>query len=364
MRVSVFLPFSGSSFKKTFLLTLVGVWVASLDFGGIAYGRPGALPQLRTQVNYVPFKDGKGYACSKGGLVRLPSSAASIEAFTGFLTQHLIEPNGNLKPIYVQHLPSNLDVLRVRTLVKKRLFILSLLPLVVAANQQIAHERVILVAAWHEFQEGGELSLKTASALRVLFIKYQVDLPWLLGRSQSLRRVPGHHQVKRHSEYRVDSAKEEFAQQFKRLLSRVEGLPNSLVLAIAIHETGWGHSRFLKEGNSLFSQIGFKAQHHQIILPKVRITDSFGVRKYVTLQKAVSSFMLNINTNRQYRQLREIRARVGLNSKKLALGLSNYAVMANYPALIKRVMSDNNLQQYDAHTSLSSNCRALRVYFN
>ncbi len=53
--------------------------------------------------------------------------------------------------------------------------------------------------------------------------------------------------------YRVPKSKS-FEQRKKILLKRFDELPATLILAQAAIESGWGTSRFARQGNSLFGQ--------------------------------------------------------------------------------------------------------------
>lgn len=133
----------------------------------------------------------------------------------------------------------------------------------------------------------------------------------------------------------------------KSVEAKLQPIPTSLVLAIAIHETGWGVSRFLQEGNSLFSQVGYRSLGQSVILPRSRKNNNLGVRCYKSLQEAIKSFMYNLNSGKRYCTFRNLRNIYGQNSNKLALGLNSYAVMPHYPQLIIKIIALNKLIKYD-----------------
>ncbi len=91
------------------------------------------------------------------------------------------------------------------------------------------------------------------------------------------------------------------------LHKRVDILPVEMVLAQAAAESGWGTSRFAREANNLFGQWCYRKGCG--LVPNARSEDmSHEVQKFSTVNEAVSTYFRNINTNRAYREVRDIRA--------------------------------------------------------
>lgn len=91
------------------------------------------------------------------------------------------------------------------------------------------------------------------------------------------------------------------------LHKRVDILPVEMVLAQAAAESGWGTSRFAREANNLFGQWCYRKGCG--LVPGARSEDmSHEVQKFPTVNEAVSTYFRNINTNRAYREVRDIRA--------------------------------------------------------
>ncbi len=100
------------------------------------------------------------------------------------------------------------------------------------------------------------------------------------------------------------------------LKNRVDTIPLSLALAQAALESGWGTSRFAIQGNSLFGQWDFSGNGMK---PKYQRKElgNYGIAKFDTPQQSVEAYILNLNTHRAYRGLRNKRARMRADNVKL-----------------------------------------------
>jgi Bax protein len=116
--------------------------------------------------------------------------------------------------------------------------------------------------------------------------------------------------------YRVTT--DEIDQKFiSQLLLRIDQLPPSLVLAQAAIESAWGTSRFAQKANNLFGHWCMTPGCG--IVPKGRPkTAKYEVHKFESVQQAVHRYFMNLNTNRAYAGLREIRACHRLEGESLS----------------------------------------------
>lgn len=118
-------------------------------------------------------------------------------------------------------------------------------------------------------------------------------------------------------------------QTWNKLLKRVDILPDSLILAQAINESAWGQSYFAKQGNNYFGQ--WCTDPGCGIVPRRRPKGrTYEVKVYTTPQASVNSYILNLNTNRSYRYLRDLRWQMRENREvvsgiALAEGLHHYS---------------------------------------
>ena len=105
---------------------------------------------------------------------------------------------------------------------------------------------------------------------------------------------------------------------FEELLKRVDYVPPSLALTQAAIESGWGSSRFARQGNNLFGQWCFSSGCGMV--PSLRESGKgHEVAKFDTVNLAVRSYILNLNSHESYTELRENRA--DLRDKELSLSL-------------------------------------------
>ena len=201
---------------------------------------------------------------------------------------------------------------------RKRLFIQMALPLVLQANEYVIADRTRLIRLHGEFSRGGA---KADSR----------DRAWLADLA---------------ARYGVDSA------DIGALLLRVDIIPPSLALAQGAEESGWGTSRFVREGNAIFGQRTFTAGAG--LVPEDRDADkSHEVRSFDRLLGSVASYMTNLNTHFAYDEFRAMRARQRLSSgimDSVALvgTLDRYSERGDdYIATIRSIIESNGLRAYD-----------------
>ncbi|WP_076411554.1 glucosaminidase domain-containing protein [Shewanella sp. UCD-KL12] len=115
----------------------------------------------------------------------------------------------------------------------------------------------------------------------------------------------------------------------QELLVRTDIIPESMVLIQAANETGWGSSRFAKQGLNFFGQWCFRKGCG--LVPQSRTSGkSHEVAKFDSVEASVASYMRNLNSNAAYSLLRSIRADLRAQGKlpaadQLVYGLINYS---------------------------------------
>ena len=91
------------------------------------------------------------------------------------------------------------------------------------------------------------------------------------------------------------------------LLHRVYIIPTSLALAQGAEESGWGTSRFAREGNAIFGQWTFAREGN--LVPRRRDNGKIHkIRAFETLLDGAKAYAKNLNTHRAYRGFRKLRA--------------------------------------------------------
>ena len=154
-------------------------------------------------------------------------------------------------------------------------------------------------------------------------------------------------------EYLVDHNMLEDDQTKQLLVLRVDIIPPSLALAQAAIESGWGTSRFARQGNNLFGQWCFSENCG--LVPRDRDDDAdHQVAKFSSVADSVKSYIRNINTNRAYRALRVNRARLraedaDLRGEELAENLLHYSELGErYVSDVQTLIRANDLDDHDS----------------
>jgi len=141
------------------------------------------------------------------------------------------------------------------------------------------------------------------------------------------------------------------ARLFEELLLRVDSLPPSLVLAQAAIESGWGTSRFLREGHNLFGQ--WVTGETPGLIPAEATVADYRLATYDSVAYSVRSYLRNVNTHRAYRQLRRWRADLRaagapLDSTILSAGLVRYSQRGDaYVEELLEIIRGNRLDRLD-----------------
>ena len=197
---------------------------------------------------------------------------------------------------------------------KKMVFLRMIAPLVLLANEKILQERQVIMSAPLD-----------DIALLALGVKYKVisseDKPLLEAQRQML-------------------------------LERVDILPPSLVLAQAAKESGWGTSRFAREGNALFGQWDFKGNGMEP-RQKRQGLGNYGLARFDTPFASVEGYLLNLNTHNAYQKMRDFRAQSrqanqAVTGSALAGTLDRYSERGHaYVEAIRQMIRTNKLYLVD-----------------
>ena len=234
---------------------------------------------------------------------RLPNPGKIIREFDDKL----------VRPDYVISLPADLESLTVAE--RKARFVDILLPLILRENQRL-EARV--------------------TALELAIAKNDQDE---INRLQTL--------------YRLSKFEGDEAALIAELRLRIAPIPPSLALAQAAVESGWGLSRFAKEGNALFGQWAWSADAG--IKPKEASNSRAVIRSFSTLYESVVAYMHNLNTHYAYAPLRERRAQLIAQGEDvtgfiLAEHLAPYAETGEkYIFTLQSMIRQNRFDHYEDH---------------
>ena len=150
--------------------------------------------------------------------------------------------------------------------------------------------------------------------------------------------------------YRIDSENSDDIELSERLLRRVDTIPVALALSQAAVESGWGTSRFAQQGNALFGQRAWTESAG--MRPLAASNERAVVRSFGSLLESVRAYMHNLNTHQNYKRFRDERFRIKQRTEEvkashLAAYLDTYAEIGQaYVKKLLAVMSSNNFDQY------------------
>ena len=127
---------------------------------------------------------------------------------------------------------------------------------------------------------------------------------------------------------------------------RMSRVPTSMIIAMAGIESGWGTSRFAREGNALFG-----VRTWDSTVPQMKPLDlpdaDFGVKKYNTKCDSVKDMVRILNTHPAYEKFRTERERQiddGSWDYQLLLdGITAWSTNPKYKDIIWSAIVDNNL---------------------
>ena len=213
---------------------------------------------------------------------------------------------------------------------KKHAFYAYLLPQIDQANQEIARERQWLLNLQARLTQG--MSLKDADQMASLnptltdaaAAAIHNEAAAIHNEAAALRRLG-----KRYNMAAVGDGQGALEEHVEKLLLRVDVVPASLVIAQAAKESGWGSSRFAREGNNFFGIWCFNrgcgmtpanrdaGRHHEVAM-------------FDTVKEGVRYYIRTINSHNAYSTLRQIRAVARNNNQpfggeQLATGLLRYS---------------------------------------
>jgi Bax protein len=244
-------------------------------------------------------------------IVGTPDQLARAFDRAGYDLDAIRKGNATVPYLLLREWPEGFEALR-QTDEKKALFKRALLPLILHVNRTFAAQREALLELLRRRQAGDALSHRERVWLRRLAVLY--------------RTTPDNTAT---------------------LLRRVAPIPPSLAIAQAATETGWGASRFARDGNALFGQWTFD-EEEGLRPMQARASARHAVKAYDRLVESAWDYARNLNTNRAYRGLRDARAAGIADGMRLAGALERYSQRGTaYVGLIRDVIRQNGLLALD-----------------
>lgn len=141
-------------------------------------------------------------------------------------------------------------------------------------------------------------------------------------------------------------------EMFRRLLSRLDVIPPSLILAQAANESAWGTSRFALKGNNLFGQWCF-SQGCGMVPQSRGEGKTHEVASFSSPYRSITGYIQNLNRHPSYQKVRDLRRTARESGRfasgnTLAAGLISYSERGEeYISEIRSMISFNNLSVYD-----------------
>ena len=306
-----------STFYKNLIIFLVSLALLNVAVG--FYSSFNKSKQSKsTQINYtienMKFNDETSESKSVDYISQADEMLEIFKKYEFSVDSFLNDESANL--IIFSSLPD--DFMEIKSVnERKKLFINTLLPIIYSENLKILEDRKKILDWWNESQ--GE--------------NFSRDFwpSWLFELSEK---------------YETSDS------NLGNLLMKVDVIPISMALAQAAIESGWGTSRYLREGNAIYGQYTFEKDRG--IRPERRESDKkFFIKKFSNLSESTRSYFKNINTHRAYGDFREERKKLRMNGVKLSgvklvKFLTSYSERRDeYVKDVENIIQSNNFMKFD-----------------
>jgi Bax protein len=215
-------------------------------------------------------------------------------------------------------------------------FIHFILGYATTSNESIVNQRKRLLLLYQDFQKQKRIPLRQRH--------------WLLDLA------------KKYKETNADFTQEV---TWQNLIKKVDVIPNSLAIAQAIEESGWGRSRFAKEGNNFFGM--WCVTENCGMTPGARPDGArHQVQIFSSPLQSVSEYMLALNSRVFYSEFRLVRAQLRRQSQLmsglvLADTLDNYSTAGTeYTDRIVAIIKRYHLEFFDKRQGLEQDLLILK----
>ena len=306
-----------STFYRNLIILLVSLALLNVAVG--FYSSFNKSKQSKsTQINYtienMKFNDETLESKSVDYISQADEMVEIFKKYEFSVDSFLNDESANL--IIFSSLPD--DFMEIKSVnERKKLFINTLLPIIYSENLKILEDRKKILDWWNESQ--GE--------------NFSRDFwpSWLFELSEK---------------YETSDS------NLGNLLMKVDVIPISMALAQAAIESGWGTSRYLREGNAIYGQYTFEKDKG--IRPERRESnEKFFIKKFSNLSESTRSYFKNINTHRAYDDFREERKKLRMNGVKLSgvklvKFLTSYSERRDeYVKDVENIIQSNNFMKFD-----------------
>ncbi len=306
-----------STFNRNLVIFLVSLALINLAVGfyeSFNKSKKSNSTQINYQIKKMDLRKNESSGMSVDYISKAGEMLEIFEKYDFSIDSFLKDDSANL--IIFSSLPD--DFMEIEPVnERKKLFIQTLLPIIYSENLKILEDRKKILDWWSESQ--GE--------------NFSRDFwpSWLFELSEK---------------YDANDS------NLGNLLIKVDIIPISMALSQAAIESGWGTSRYLREGNAIYGQYTF--EKNKGIVPAERDSSKkFFIRKFENLSESTKSYFKNINTHLAYESLREERKKLRMNGEtlsglKLAGFLTSYSERKeDYVNDVKKIIESNNFMKFD-----------------
>ncbi len=234
-------------------------------------------------------------------------SAVSSYKVINVSTSDDLKKNKNYKR-YVYSL-DGIDLNEYSTEDKKEIFLKLMMPAIKISSEEVSAKRKFV----RRISKRGKANPQEEELLEKLFVDYKIE-----------------------------------DRDLKKLSDKMIIPPVSLILSQAALESGWGTSRFFREGNNVFGVWSYDMDEPRIEAVESR-EDGFtaSLKKYKDLKESVDDYILLLSTGSAYKNLRK-GIKKGEDSGKLTRYLIRYSELgADYSERVERVIRVNEFDKYD-----------------
>ena len=234
------------------------------------------------------------------------------------LTQ--VQKKGTVPREFFNHIPNKMNEIYIVD--KKNIFISILLPIALRGNELVLEERELIKDA---------LNSNDLSQIEYFSKRY---------------KIKGYKKINF-----VQLSDKQLEEIRSILLIKVNKIPISMILAQAIIESGWGSSRFAKEGNALFGE--WTWQKGIGIKPQEKLDANYAVKSFSNISASLNSYILNLNRHEAYNEMRNYRNKKHRNGDPItgyeaANFLSSYAEIGyQYVTKVKDMIKFNKLERFE-----------------
>ena len=232
--------------------------------------------------------------------------------FTDYGYTDLAKEPKKIPTLMLQSMPFDFNDIKSKD-ERNKLFIQIMTPLVMKVNEDITIERKKLFDLKSANAKKEGLSEQQKKEAEDLAIKYDV-----------FTRMKG---------------KERYDIILEELTEKIDIIPASLFIAVAVAESNWGTSREVKEGNALFKEKEWFTDKG--IKPAKEDDDSYRIKVYPNLLSAIEDYALKLNKDINFSYFRVsrkflrihnqvLKGRVTVHNMVTGSPLENYAGLLNY----------------------------------